>query len=1291
MTGQASASSPVERFGERLARLFASAGGPTYAAVVRGAERMAGGRTSVSVQRVSDWRKGKHLPADFGAIEPVLVWLTLQARGRGAVDVPSIEDWRRWWTAARAPAVRESVPCGVVDVVNPFVGLAAMTADDSAVYFGRDDVIRRLLQLVAAADAERAETAAIVLVTGVSGAGKSSLLGAGLARGLAGRPGWVVHRARPEPPSAERLGLPPDVERGADLTVIVVDQYEDIVHSPAWSAAERARLTERVAELAGQPGVVVVFGARADVFEEVAADPVLATALEHRCLVVQEMSDAQLREVVVGPARAAGVQVEAGLPDAIVDDVNAGVAPGSRAGRLPLLAHVLQGTWVRRKKARLTLADYRAAGGVSSALAESGERAWQRLGEARHGLGEAFLLSLVRVAPDGAATRVAATRADLRSRFPDTGELDAVIDTFADARLITVAEDTVELVHDVVLTAWPRLAALIERDRRIAPRLHRVTDDAGAWRHAGRRTDLLYSAGRYEQARELLERPYLPADVTAFMAASRERMVRAVRLRRASFAGVVVIAVVLTVLSVVMFRQKQSSDAQRDDARFTSIVELAGRLQASDPTLAAQFALAAFRQRPGDLDAQVQVVRTQSSPLATATPAHDGPIYDLAYAAPRHLLATASYDGTVKLWNVADPERPQAYAQALTGHRGFVTSVAFAPDGVTLATAGSDRTIRLWDTTDPDRPRPMQTLTPPGESGVGYILRFAASGTLVSTHDSGSVVVWVRGGDGYRPAATIPAGGPVRTVAVARSGGWMVVGSDDRSVTMWNIADPEQPSRIAALPTRFTSGAHSVAISDDGRLVAAGSDDGTAQVWDVGGGGGTPQPGSEPRQVGRSLFGHNAPIWSVVFSPDGSTLLTSGFDGTARRWDLTRPDVGITEYGQPLRTTRGALIAAVYESPERVFTVGAGGEIATWDLPGTDLPAHGDKITRPAVGGDGRLLATGAADKRVILWNIAEPTRPRRLAEITLPEVSTGGTYPWLSADGRLLVVGMSSGRRVYLYDIAAPERPRLLGRPLEVGTRFTNVAQLTPDGRTLVTGFDDTSLQLWDVADPARPVSLGPPLTGPRGFINEVQFSADGRTLYAASADHLVHRWRIAERNGVPPVSPAPLRGHAAAVSELAVSPDGRHLYSVGEDRALKVWDVGAEDDAAAADPADSEPMAADTVPLLGRAASVAVSTDGGLLAAATDQSVDVWGLADPASPRRLGSQSLSPSVAASQRLTFVSPSLLFAGGRQSLRWWNLRPEDQTERICRVSGGELTREVWEQYLPDVAYVAPCG
>ncbi|MGW4115532.1 nSTAND1 domain-containing NTPase [Actinosynnema sp. NPDC004786] len=1351
MAGSGPGSGPRALFAERFALLYAEAGDPPLKKVTESVARARrtderGRPVRATAQRVSDWRRGRNVPARFPALSVVLEILIGEARkSRPQPPAPGLYDldaWRALWEEALASPVSssdvEDPPSSEEIGVCPYRGLAAFQPEDSSWFFGRERSTAALVSRLGSA----AETGGIVMLVGASGAGKSSLVRAGVipsirdgALALEGSTNWPavvitpgvdpvkeLVRQIPELSDVLDLALTPDAvdhdlvaaghgpdtflgqallgvprfaariraafaayaaRHGGERVVVVVDQFEEAFTLS--SDENRVQVFVQALHVACTPAVpggtapaVVLVGVRADFYGRCLAFPELADALQDRQMVLGPMTSAELREAVSRPAKAAGLQLEPGLIELMLRDLGvrsgrakAGGGQGAYdAGALPLLSHALLATWQRRQAGKLTIAGYRSAGGIQGAVAATAERAWADLAPPAQQAARPLLLRLVRVGEDTQDTRRRSTRHELVEQAANRTAGEEALEVLARARLVTLDAGSVEITHEALLQAWPRLRSWIDQDREGQLLRQRLEEDAATWAGQDRDPSLLYRGARLETARHWADAAGpegLTGTAQDFLAVSMQYRRRAAWGRRAAVACVVVLALIAATAAVVAVRQ-------RDDAVFRQVVAEADRLQESDPSLSAQLALVAHRMRPDDRDVQTRLLSTQTTPLAIPLAGHTGPVYLTSYSPDGRFLATASFDQTVRLWDLRDPDDPKPLGSPLTGHRSWVTSAVFSPDGRTLATAGNDQTVRLWDVTDPERPRSLgQPLT--GGNDTVYLLAFTPdSRTLVTANADGTARLW----DVADPAAPRPLGEPlgghtaqVRAVAVSPDGALLATGGDDNTVILFDLRDRAAPKALGAPITGFDHRVHSLAFGPDGRVLAVGSEDHTVRLF------GVADPAA-PRPLGRPLTGHTEGVWSVAFSPDGRVLASAGGDGTTRMWNVTDPERA-QPLGRPLAGRSGIVYAVSFSPDGRTLATGSHDSVVRlWSLPHGVLVGHSARTVGPAFTPDGHHLVSGSEDRSVRVWDTGDPATPESAA------VVSHGAPVWaveLSDDG--LTLATVSDKAVRLWDLSDPERPRPLGEPIEVGTRYSSPVAFRPDGKVLATGATDTSVQLWDISDREHPERLGNPLVGHTEYVHYVGFAPDGRTLVTASADKTVRLWNVSDPAAAQP-SGHPLTGHTGAVGAADISPDGRTLATASDDRTVRLWDVSRPDRPA--------PLGRPLTGHVEAAVAVAFSPDGTTLASGgEDRTIRLWDVHDAQRPIAVG-RMLTGHDGGLRDLQF-SPDgkrLASTSSDSTVRLWELDLDHVIERLCSKTKGVLPEERWREHLPQLDYEPPC-
>ncbi|MEV4000614.1 helix-turn-helix domain-containing protein [Actinomadura sp. NPDC049753] len=1145
------------------------------------------------------------------------------------------------WTDALA-ALRRAPGPRAANAEAPYPGLAAFQPADARWYHGRErltgDLLGRVLGLAAAGGGTLA-------VVGPSGSGKSSLLGAGLVAALSSD--------RRLPPVQMTPGRDPIAAlRALCLNApccLVVDQFEEVFTQCEDEAGRHAFVAALTGD--GVPaGSVVVVALRADFYGEALACPPLAEVLRAGQLLITPMDETEVRGAVLGPAREAALDVENGLVELVLRDLapaERGTAAAHDPGALPLLSHALRTTWEHGNRKRLTVADYTAGGGIHGAIAKSAEAVYETFDGPEGELVKALFLQLVRISGPGAATR---------RRIP-SADVDGLADVaapFVAARLLTRDRDGLEITHEALIRCWPRLSKWIELDRDRLLFGQRLAEAAQEWeRHPGEDA-LLYQGLRLAEARAWVEGAApgtVPSRMREFVVAgARRERVRIRRLYRlVAFLSVLVLVTAVT--SLVALRATGTVSRQRDNALSAKVANEAASLRAADPALAAQLSLAAFRLAP-TAEARGSLLSGYAAPYAVQMSGHTGAVYQIQYSPDGRTLASASLDGTVRLWNVADPHHP-APLTVLTGHSTAVTAAVFSPDGRTLATTGDDRTVRLWDVADPARPAPLVTLS--GHSDGIRALAFAADG---------------------------------RTLA---SGGY------DRTVRLWNVADPARAKPLAVL-SGAGAGVSALAFSPDARVLVAGAYEPDAHVWDVS------TPG-RPRRL-PDLKGNSDRILSVAFSPDGGVLSASGFDGLVHLWAVsgtrfertaspqghTNGVSGASFAGRTLATgsydhsirlwdttdPRRPSAPVVMEGPsDTVYSLdfspdgltlasaGADDTIRLWDLRRPILGGNNGEVDSLAFSPDRRLLAIGSY-QAFRLWDVTDPRVPRAVASVGgLGDHVQSAAF---SPDSRRVAAGNLDGT-VGVYDVAAPARPRLVVtlRP-DHGNVFA--VAFSPDGRHLAVAGEEPDVTVWASDAPQSPPAV---LRGHASAVQALAYSPNGRLLATAGADHTVQLW---DTRGLSRT--ATLKGHANGVNAVAFSPDGQLLASGAADRTTILWDVT---DAHRPHEVHRLTTGSDAV------SSVAFSPDGRLLATAgSDGATALWTLgAEPVQSALLtGHHGTVYAVTFSPGM----PYLATGGADYTARLWTT--DTAAASLCPLGPPRIADVTWRSHFPGIAYRPPC-
>ena len=1101
--------------------------------------------------------------------------------------------------------------------------------------------------------------------------------------------------------AAHRDEEPLTSDEGIARLVLIIDQFEQVftLNPDLGGDATRQAFITALCSAAQNPAgpghvppALVVISVRGDFWDRCATVPELVGALQDGQFVVGPMTESELRMAITGPAEAARLRIDPALTDTILGDLRVAGADSS-SGVLPLLSQAMALTWEHREDDRLTSRGYAQAGGVSHAVQTGADRAYDALPARHQAIARDVLRSMTVASRDGGLARRPVTRDDLYAALPGAtrSDIDAVLDAFAAERLAVLDEDTAQLSHDVLLRAWPRLRGWLEEDQ-ASWILHGQLDDAAAaWHDSKEDPSFLYRGAQLATLQQAVTRwsadparyPALTGTQRDFLQASERAATRSSRRRRSSFAVLALLTALAVAAAGFAFSQRAAAVQQRNQAIYNQVVAEALQSGASDTTLAAQLTLAAYRLQPTQ-DLASRLLNTENTPLSRPLTGSGASVYSMTFSPGTRTLATGNDDGTIRLWDVADPAHPTLLSRSPTGSGVTVDSVAFSPGGRTLASGSGDGTVRLWDVADPARPRPLSQPRMGSAVSVGSVAFSPGGRTLASGSGDGTVRLW----DVADPAhptllSRSPTGrGDVYSVAFSAGGRMLASGHFDGTVRLWDVADPAHPRPLGQLPAGGSSVAsiYSVAFSPGGRTLASGSGDGTVRLWDV-------ADPAHPTLLSQPLTGGSAAatVDSVAFSPGGRTLADGSADGTVRLWDVADP-AHPTLLSQPLTGGGGSVVSVAFSADGNTLVSGSGdGTIRLWNLPQTVLTGSTYTLGSVAFSADGHTLASNA-DGTIQLWDVTDPAHPRPLGRPLTGRTAGIGSVAFspsvvFSPRGHTLAGNGSNRGPVRLWDVTDPARPRPLGGPLTGSAASVGSVAFSPGGRTLASGSDDSAIRLWDVTDPARPRPLGGPLTGSGGPVYAVAFSPGGRTL--ASGDiNGVRLWDVTDPARPRPLS-QPRMGSAASVGSVAFSPSGRTLASGSGDGTVRLWDV--------TDPAHPHPLSQPLTRTATLVFSVAFSPSGRTLASGDFHGVvRLWDVADPASPRPLG-QPLTGSAASVYSVAFSPGGNMLASGSidGTTRLWNLNVQYAIQRICATAGG-LTPQQWNQYIPELRYQPSC-
>jgi class 3 adenylate cyclase/WD40 repeat protein/energy-coupling factor transporter ATP-binding protein EcfA2 len=1146
------------------------------------------------------------------------------------------------------------------DVPCPYKGLLPFEPEDSELFFGREQLAEDI--------AARLEAPGFLAVVGPSGSGKSSLVRAG-----------VVPRLKDDPaifsPGAHPLA---QLAQAGGASLLVVDQFEEIF-TLCRDEEERAAFVDGLLDAAEKARVIVAL--RADFYGHCTAYARLASALEERQALVGPMSEEELRRAIERPGEQAGLVLEPGAVEGILRDV------AGQPGALPLLSHSLLETWKRRSGRMLTVIGYLQSGGVHGAIAKTAETVYRKtLSTEQQDLARNIFLRLTELGEGTEDTRRRVSVAELVPRRGQEAEVDEVLRTLADARLITIGEETVEVAHEALIRHWPTLREWLDEDREGRLLHRRLTEAAQEWDSLDRDAGALFrgvrlaTTGDWATAhdRELneLEREFLTASRQASEhEAERQRRANR-RLRGLLIGAVVLLALAVVAGAVALVQRSRARDAQgkAEAQALRSDSERLGTLSLAEPNLDRSLLLGVAGLKLRDLPetrGDLLSVLQKSPALLRVVHVSQTDIPAIAASEQGGLVASGDSAGVVR-FNDTRTWRPRGTAVHLDGAVSQ-DAMELSPDGSALAVAttkGDDRVnLYLVDVATRKSRLVASWSSVPAVLGPRRFTRMAFSpdgvrlAVAVATAPTPSPVPL-----GQRLLLlAVPSGRvvwehtyPLRPgqneVSVAFTAQGSLVSSAQQGQTLlWN-------AKSGRITRRFDIGGP-FAVSPDGRRLAVAQNN--------------PNPAVPKASLAlldlrtgrhRSLRPLPVPGWIVsVRFAGGSAVVARGFDNAVRVWDAGSG--AITE----IFSGAGAGLNLALADAQTVVAGAQDGTITVWDVAGTRRlgstfrwrSSDAGCLTAPCIVIDrrGTLMAESSGNGTVGLVDLRTQRPAGTLPPKTGPLVDALAFLP----DGRTLVTGGVNGKAV-LWNV----RTHAAVRTLRLGGRVWWAAA-SPEGRLLglqtqAAGHSSSSVDVREVASGRLLYRRNVP-NGKGGL----EFSPDGRKLAALGCcepGSTVKVWSA--RSGKELFSPR-VAGHATSI---AFSSDGRLLAAGTEDGKVVLWDA-----------ADGSPMGAPVEVATGPVESISFSPDGRLFVVSSgDGRATLW---DPRTHKRLA-DAFPEEEGSVPVARFTARGDLVIENVRNTSLWPIDPHAWARFACQVAGRDLTRDEWRDLLPNRPYRRVC-
>ncbi len=555
------------------------------------------------------------------------------------------------------------------------------------------------------------------------------------------------------------------------------------------------------------------------------------------------------------------------------------------------------------------------------------------------------------------------------------------------------------------------------------------------------------------------------------------------------------------------------------------------------------------RLASASLDGTVKLWQPDGTPINTLPGPEGGALLDVSFSPDGQTLAAGGEDATVYLWNQAGD-----LLQRLSGHQGWITYVRFSPDGQRLASASLDGTVRLWQ---PDGK--ALAVLPGNESMVLSVSFNPVNNTLLSAGLDGRLNFWQADGALIK---TTPTNTDIYEARVSPDGTTIAAAGTDGTVM---LRSPEG-SLLTTFEPVASEGFTSLAISPNGQFIAAAGLDRVIRLW---------------RQDGTlvtTLPGHQAAVQHLAFSPDSTWLASAGEDLTVRLWQWDNPWLeqlrghtqainGLAVQPQTQQVVSGsqdgtlklwspegellqtldataAWINDVAVSPDGRWIVAVGQEsdtsqvglVQVWTETGETkgvLARQGQWVNVVAVSPDSQLIAAGSDDGVIQVrgWDGQVQQTVELGTNVLGVEFSPDGQLLAAAGLGTLKIWRRADAELVYSYD----------------GSISINDLGFSPDSQTLVFANSDRTVGLWPLTEP-EPRFLDKKHSGE---VKAVQFSPDGRQFASAGQDNTIHLWTATGEEI------ATIGSHDGPITSLQFTPDGSHLVTGSEDNTLIIWDL--------------------------------------------------------------------------------------------------------------------------------------
>jgi len=492
--------------------------------------------------------------------------------------------------------------------------------------------------------------------------------------------------------------------------------------------------------------------------------------------------------------------------------------------------------------------------------------------------------------------------------------------------------------------------------------------------------------------------------------------------------------------------------------------------------------------------------------------AHQNAIRSIDFSPDAQIIATASDDKTVQLW-----DHNGKYLQTLQGHTAPVLSASFSPDGKRIATASEDTTAQIWNL-EGNGWKVVARLK--GHQGRVVKVTFSQDSKWIGTaSEDKSAKLWKQDGTLYK--TLLGHTDQVTGISFSSDGQTIATASEDKTIKLWDIK-----GNLKQTLTGHQGGIWDIHFSPDGTMLASVGLDRLIKLWSTDG-----------KLLSTTPSDHAATITTVRFSPDSKLLVTASTDHTVKLWSRNGNNL---QYFQTLIGHQDTVWCSSF-SPNwstgantgnnMLATASADGTVKLWMFNPYMIVGHHDRINSIRFSPDQQFFATASFDKTIKLWNRkGEYLRTLSGHTDVVQEVS-------FSPDSQT-IASASWDNTVKLWTREGRQLKTLKGHTNEVMS-----VSFSPDEQTIATASTDRTVKLWTRDGTERKT-----LRGHTAEVVKVRFSPNGQIIATASWDNTAKLWTLDGQDRT-------LRGHENRVVDVAFSPDGQTVATASIDRTVKLW----------------------------------------------------------------------------------------------------------------------------------------